>query len=98
LDQTSRKIETIGTIKITETIEGIEAPREDKMGTHMADHQFTQLPVTHLDRTTEMKTGLSPDIGKSEFPIGFPALQDIFYPSGCPTSSSLVIIPSMMAR
>jgi hypothetical protein len=98
LDQTPRRIETIGTIKITKTIKGIEAPRKDEMGTRMVDHQFTQLPVTHLDRTTEMKAGLSPSTGKLEFPIGFPALQDVFYPSGCPTSSSLLIIPSIMAR
>jgi hypothetical protein len=71
LDQTLRRIETTETI---ETIEGTEAPREDEMGTCVVDHRFTWLPVTHLNRTTEMKAGLSPGTGKPEFPIGFLAL------------------------
>jgi hypothetical protein len=36
--------ETIGTIETTEIIEGTEAPRENEMGTHMAEHRLTQLP------------------------------------------------------
>jgi hypothetical protein len=95
LDHTLRRIETTETIG---TIKGTKAPRVDKMGTHVADHRFTRLPVTHLDRTTEMKVGLSPSTAKPEFPTSFLALQDIFYPSGCPISSSLLIILSMMAR
>jgi hypothetical protein len=97
LDQTPRRIETtetIGTIETTETIgiiEGTKAPREDEMGMRVADHRFTQLPITHLDRMTEMKAGLSPSTGKLEFLIGFLALQDAFYPFGCLTSSSLLI-------
>jgi hypothetical protein len=35
LDQTSRRI---GTTETTETIEGTEEPREDEMGTRVADH------------------------------------------------------------
>jgi hypothetical protein len=95
LDQAPRRIRTIET---TETIEGTEAPREDEMGMHVADYRFTQLPITHHDRTTEMKAGLNPSTGKSEFPTGFLTLQYIIYLSGCPTSSSLLIIPSIMAR
>jgi hypothetical protein len=95
LDQTPQRIETTETI---ETIEGTEAPREDEMGMRVVHHRFTQLPVTHLNRTTKMKAGLSLSTGKPEFPIGFLALQDAFYPSSCTTSSSLLIILSMMAR
>jgi hypothetical protein len=73
-------------------------PREDEMGMRVVEHRFTQLPITHLDRTTEMKVGLSVSTDKPEFPTGFLALQDAFYPSGCPTSSSLLVILSMMAR
>jgi hypothetical protein len=42
LDQTLHIIET------TKTIEGTKVPREDEMGTCMADRRFTRLPVTHL--------------------------------------------------
>jgi hypothetical protein len=85
-------------IGTTRTIEGTEMSREDVMGMCMADHRSTRLLVTHLDKITETKAVLSLSIGKSEFPIDFPALQDAFYLSGCPTSSNLLIIPNMMSR
>jgi hypothetical protein len=92
LDQTPRRTGT------TKTIEETEAPKEDETGMLVADHRFTQLPITHLGGMTEMKAELSPSTGKPEFPIDFPALQDVFYPFSCPTSSNLIIILSMMAR
>jgi hypothetical protein len=57
LNQTPYRIETTKIIKRT------EAPREDEMGTRVADHRFTRLLVTHLDRTIEIKVGLSLSTG-----------------------------------
>jgi hypothetical protein len=45
-----------------------------------------------------MKAVLSLSTGKPEFPTDFPALQDAFYLSGCPTSLNHKIIPNVMAR
>jgi hypothetical protein len=57
LNQTPYRIETTKIIKRT------EAPREDEMGTRVADHRFTRLLVTHLDRMIEIKVGLSLSTG-----------------------------------
>jgi hypothetical protein len=85
-------------IGTTRTIEETEMSREDVIGIYVADHRFTWLLITHLDKITETKVVLSLSIGKSEFPTDFPALQDAFYLFGYPTSSNLLIIPNMMAR
>jgi hypothetical protein len=85
-------------IGTTGVIEGTEMSREDMTRMHVADHRSTWLLVTHLNKITETKAVLNLSTGKLEFLIDFPALQDAFYLSGCPTSLNLQITPNMMAR
>jgi hypothetical protein len=92
LDQIPYRIGTSG------IIEGTEMSREDVMRMRVLDHRSTWLLITHLDKITETKAVLSLSTGKLEFLIDFPALQDAFYLSGCPTGSNLQITPNMMAR
>jgi hypothetical protein len=72
--------------------------REDVMGMHVPDHQSIWLLITHLAKITKMKAVLSLSTGKLEFSTDFPALQDAFYLSTCPTGLNLQITPNMMAR
>jgi hypothetical protein len=92
LDQILYRIGKTGIIK------GTEMFRKDMMGMRVADHRSTWLLITHLDKLIETKAVLSLSIGKLEFPIDFPTLQDAFYLSGSPTSSNLQITPNMMAQ
>jgi hypothetical protein len=72
--------------------------REDVMGMRVADHRFTRLLATHLDKITETKAVLSLSTRKPKFLTDFLALQDAFYLSGFPIGSNLQITPNMMAR